>query len=338
MIPRHLSAIIVVLIFTVLYAGCAQKTETAAAPPADSLTHPGDTTAVAQTATNPWVRFEDAELFKKILPFDISDTVALKKWFPNYDSACDAIYYEDGSLWYRVCTYDNGTFKVGVWDFDDNDPYQYYYYTIDATDPSIVLAKGIHAGMSKQDFLAAVNLTGHDSDNQFWAVEDAPGGCNWVFEFTDDKLKSIDMRFAYDSMPKALVDFVSEWKEVVFKTVEPETEDGEEEERAYIACGARSYSFQVIDVIEDDKEVEKYLLDVGMVQDSRTDTVEWIMKTPNGFLISAFNSWDSQSPYTVRVSFRDDDWTLADWNGTMFVSPANYRDPLYDEECDGEEP
>jgi hypothetical protein len=337
MLPRIVPAIFIVLIFTVFIAGCAQKTETASAPPADSLSHPGDST-VAQAPKNPWVRFEDDELFTKLLPFDISDTVALRQWFPNYDSACDVMYYEDGTVWYKVCTYEtkDGSFKVGVWDYDDNDPYRHYFYTIDATDPQIKFAKGIHAGMSKQDFLDAVNLNGHEDDNQFWAIEDTPGGCNWVFEFADEKLKSIDMRFAYDSMPKALVDFVSSWKEVSFKDVLI-TEGEDEVERAFYPCEARSYSFEVINVTVGDKEVEKYLLNVGMVQDSRTDTVEWVQKTDDGFLISAFNSWAGGEPYTVRVSFKDKDWTIADWDFTTFVTES-YPESVYEEGCDGLEP
>ena len=90
-------------------------------------------------------------------------------------------------------------------------------------------------------------------------------------------------------------------------------------------------------MLEGDKEVTKHLLTIGMVQDSRPDSVQMIKRTDDGFVITALNSWAEQSPYSIRVSFRDNTWNLADWDGVLFAGDQ-YNGVVYRDECDGEEP
>lgn len=331
---RHLPAIIVVLT-----AACAPKQDQPSSS-RDSLAT--DTTSLT-TKTElvderaVWKQFVDDDLFTKLLPFDASDTVALKKWFPDAAAdACDLFLKEDGTSWYKSCLYSNGTFRLSFFDFFDNAPQRFYYNGIDATDPNVVLAKGIHAGMSKEEFLGLVDIPDlAPEDNRFWAFEeeDKPGEHYMLFEFVDDKLTTLDLRFEYDSVPNVMVDFMNTWTEINLY----ETEEEDSAPEAHVPCGPRTYQLEEITVTQGDKEVTKHLLTVGLVQDSRTDSVQMIRRTEDGFVITALNSWAGQSPYSIRVTLKDNTWNFAEWGDALFAGES-YDGVLYRDECDGNEP
>lgn len=324
-------------------AACAQKQDQATAPIDSVATKSADSVSIGSTApepstTIPWKQFVDNDLFTKLLPFDPADTAAIKEWFPNAQpDVCDVFENEDGTIWYKSCAYTSENFNVSYFDFFDNAPHRYYYNSIYSKDPNVVLSKGIHAGMSKDEFLSIVSIPGiTPEDNHFWAFEEEEreGEHYILFEFVDNRLEALDFRFIYDSVPNVLVDFMNNWTEINMQVTEGEDEDVTE---AHVPCGPRTYQLQEIDAFEGGKEVAKHLLMVGMVQDSRIDSVQSIKRTEDGFVITALNSYAAQSPYKVRIRFKDNTWNLAEWNGVLFAGDS-YDGVLYRDECDGEEP
>lgn len=327
MLPRLLPAVIILLT-----AACAQKQDSSSSA-ADSLVVDSVSTAAVPGQAPAVITFVDNELFTRFLPFDLDDPDGWRQWLPEESGECDGFDNEDGTRWYEYCSFGNERLSASFYEFHDSDPHRFYFFDVHTTDAGAVFAKGIHAGMSKREFLDAVKITDPKAatTEAFSAVQE-PGGHTIFFQFEDDVLKSIDIKFDYEGgIPNTISSLVDNWTQIYVNEAE-----GQVEYR--IPCGPQGFALEEFYVdINPEKTVTKYLLTTDMVQDSRVDTVEWIRRTSNGFIISAFNSQNSQHPYTTEVVFKDEDWALAEWDNVMF-GKSLYSGSAYRDECEGEEP
>lgn len=324
MITRH-----TILLLIVLLARCAGKQESTAT--ADSTTVQASVPTEATSARQPALTFTDNQLFTKILPFDHTDPNAFAEWFPDDDGDCEGFDNEDGTPWYRLCAYNNGSLAVTYYDFFDTDPQRFYFYEISCTDPKAEFAKGVHVGMSKAEFFEAVELNdpAAASSTEIQAHQD-PGKHTISYKFADDRLESLTINFNYDSIPKTIADLDYEWTEIYLNEAEGIVE-------TWIVCNPRSFALEETTALYDGKEVKKFIMTIGrgLVNAPRTDTVEWIRRTGDGLVISAFNSTESQERYTTRFSFRDHRWDVADWDGSL-MGNSNFVEFAYHEKCDEE--
>ena len=328
MLPRLLP-----VLFVFLLLACApgqESTSTTDSLATDSLAI-DSTVAVADSTTE--FQFDNNDLFVKPLPFELSDDKVLAKWYPNGTTMDVGFDKEDGTPWYRYRDWKNEEVEIDYYDYFDNDRQRFYFNGIVASGPSIEFAKGLKTGMSKEDFLKAFGLSDPAAalSNNIW-INQAPGEHRVNVVFKDGKVSYVKYIFDYgESAPNNIYTFLDDWTQI-------DESDGEGETEQTVPCGPRAYGITEFQMPVGDQEVDRYTLLVGMVQDSRVDTIEWIRKSEDGFIIRAHNSYNSQSPYDLRVTFpKIDDWTVAEWGGTLF-SISSHAENLFHFPCDGQEP
>lgn len=322
--------IIIVLLIAVT-AGCASKQEDTSTADSTAL-QAAVPTGTTPVKAPPALTFTDNDLFTKLLPFDPNDPNGFAEWFPDDDGDCEGLDNEDETPWYRLCAYNNGSMAVTYYDFFDNEPQRFYFYEISCTDPKAEFAKGIHVGMTREEFIGAVNLTdpAAASSAEIRALQN-PGKHSIDYRFADDKLQSLTINFNYDSIPSTISDFDLNWTEVYLNEAEGMVE-------TWIVCNPKSFVLEEITVADGPKEITKWLMTIGsgMVAETRTDTVEWIRKSGDGLLIRAYNA-SSEGSYLTNVSFKDYTWDVAVWNGVLLGS-SRFVQYAYTEKCDEEDP
>lgn len=257
--------------------------------------------------------FSDDEFLKKPMNLNLGDTASVRKIATSYAGFSASL--SDGRPWYTFHAFD-GAMKLSYYDFYDNNDRRFYLDDVATSDPAIMFSKGIHVGMSKDELRKVFKLEGPKSEEADVIIistgnlNKVPGEYIGRFEFGEGLLKTVQLTYSYAEFPHLVTDLANSWTSIV-------ENEGEGQVEQFQECEPFSFSLEEY-ILEGPEEITGYLLNKGMVMDSRTDTVRWIRSTGDGLMIMASNS-QGFGPYTINITFKDKDWNTADWDGKLFM-------------------
>lgn len=291
--------------------GCAGSSRTDDSTTADSLAT--DTTAVAAVEQPSYTvyTFENTAFINKPLDLDYTDSLNVKKKADVFLSHTQTYLMADSTPWYTEVIME-GSIDISYLDFYKNEKRRYFPNRISTQNPAFVFRNGIQVGMSRDEFIQAFKITNElaKKATSIRVTDDKLSDAE--FRFVGDKLNSISIEYAY--YPEDMItleDVCVGWQAIS----EPEKE-GDQMTRD---CEGYSYSFSTEPIVFEDSET-KYvdLLNIGMVQDSQSDTIRAIRRTGEGFLIIAVNKYNENKDYVIEVIFKDKERNVATWNGDLF--------------------